>query len=72
MLSAVLQRNATHEARISNISVLFVAIAKEITRDGKPGLALKAFGAALQLCFAQNDTDAMRTFRFAELKEQHK
>jgi hypothetical protein len=33
MLSEALQRNAKHEARLSNISVFFVAIGKEMTRD---------------------------------------
>ena len=58
MLSEALQRNAKHEARLSNISGLFAvsshATTKQI-RDGKPGLAPNAFGAALQLRFAQND-----------------
>jgi hypothetical protein len=39
MLSEALQRNAKHEARLSNISVFFVEIGKEMTRHGKPGLA---------------------------------
>jgi hypothetical protein len=50
MLSEALQRNAEHEARLSNISVYFRWwIGPDLIRDGKPGLAPKAFGAALQL-----------------------
>jgi hypothetical protein len=56
MLSEALQRNAEHEARLSNISVYLWWIGPELIRDGKPGLAPKAFGAALQLRFAQNDS----------------
>jgi hypothetical protein len=56
MLSEALQRNAKHEARLSNISDLLLRrIEPEVARDGKPGLAPKAFGAALQLRCAQND-----------------
>src|SRR4029077_7389311 len=36
-------------------SVAMPEIGAEMIRDGKPGLAPNAFGAALQLRFAQND-----------------
>jgi len=56
MLSEALQRNVKHEARLSNISDLFPwAMGSQMVRDGKPGLATNAFGAALQLRVAQND-----------------
>jgi hypothetical protein len=35
-------------------------------RDGKPGLAPKAFGAALQLRFSQNDTPEMVLAEFQD------
>ena len=56
ILSEALQRNAKHEARLSKISVVAPLLRQpQMIRDGKPGLAPKAFGAALQLRFAQND-----------------
>jgi hypothetical protein len=33
------QRNAKHEARLSNISDYQITVRKELIRDGKPGLA---------------------------------
>ena len=56
MLSEELQRNAKHKARLSNIFGYFrLGDGSKTIRDGKPGLAPNAFGAALQLRFAQND-----------------
>jgi len=56
MLSEALQRNAKHEARLSNISdLVFEERPRKDLRIESPGLAPKAFGAALQLRFAQND-----------------
>ena len=66
MLSEALQRNAEYEARLSNISVYFRWwIGPDLIRDGKAGLAPKAFGAALQLRFAQNDTMRRVLIHFA-------
>jgi hypothetical protein len=40
MLNEALQRNAKHEARLSNISFYFrLWIDPDLIRDGKPGLA---------------------------------
>jgi hypothetical protein len=39
MLSEALQRNAKHEARLSNISDFFVAHLPNMIRDSSPALA---------------------------------
>jgi hypothetical protein len=39
----------------TSLAISAKSIDPKLIRDGKPGLAPKAFGAALQLRFAQND-----------------
>jgi hypothetical protein len=56
MLSEALQRNAKHEARLSNISDYFSSAGKLIILEIE-SLALRTSSAALQLRFAQNDND---------------
>jgi hypothetical protein len=55
MLSGVLQRNAQHEAKLSNISGYCLRVAAEKTSEIE-SLASRTSSAALQLRFAQNDT----------------
>ena len=55
MLSGALQRNAKHEARLSNISVYFCANVAGNDPRLKPGLA--DFVRCVALRFAQNDID---------------
>jgi hypothetical protein len=54
MLSRALQRNAKHEARLSNISGYCLRVAAEKTSDIE-SLASRTLSAALQLRFAQID-----------------
>jgi hypothetical protein len=55
MLSEALQRNAKHEARLSNISAYRVPTVGA-RRSEIESLASRTPSAALQLRFAQNDT----------------
>jgi len=54
MLSRALQRNAKHEARLSNISGHCLKVAAEKTSEIE-SLASRTLFAALQLRFAEND-----------------
>jgi hypothetical protein len=60
MLSEALQRNAKHEARLSNICGLFVLVDLSKLDPEIESLASRTSSAALQLRFAQNDI--MRRF----------
>jgi hypothetical protein len=54
MLNRALQRNAKHEARLSNIFGHYLKVAAEKTFDIE-SLASRTSSAALQLHFAQSD-----------------
>jgi hypothetical protein len=55
LLAASAQGECHVEQSETSLVVAMLELASEMIRDGKPGLAPKAFGAALQLRCAQND-----------------
>jgi len=60
MLSEALQRNAKHEARLSNISGCWADRRVQRNHLGLKALASRTSSAALQLRSAENDKQARR------------